>query len=68
MNSIKVIIKKQFLGLALVGIILMLLPISLYGNHFRYGTMSWEPISDNGTHVTVRLKMQNGWTSNHFAF
>jgi len=63
--SIKVIIKKQFLGLASVGIILMLLPISLYGNHFRYGTMSWEPISDNGTHVTVRLKMQNGWTSNH---
>ncbi len=43
----------------------LMLPAGLYANHFRYGTMSWEPISDNGTHITIRLKMQNGWTADH---
>ena len=46
----------------------LMLPASLHANHFRYGTISWEPISDNGTHVTVRVKMQNGWTANHGSF
>ena len=59
-------INKKILRLASVGMFfLAMLPESLYANHFRYGTMSWEPISDNGTHVTIRLKMQNGWTANH---
>ena len=30
--------------------------------------MSWEPISDNGTHITIRLKIQNGWSANHGHF
>jgi len=30
--------------------------------------MNWEPVSDNGTHVTIRLKMQNGWSANHAHF
>jgi len=45
-----------------------MLPASSLANHFRYGTMSWEPVSDNGTHITIRLKMQNGWTANHGSF
>ena len=66
MNSIKEKINKIILRLTLVGMFfLQILTASLYANHFRYGTMSWEPISDNGTHVTVRLKMENGWTANH---
>ena len=66
MNSYKDKINKIILGLTSFGVFfLLILPASLYGNHFRYGTMSWEPISDNGTHVTVRLKMENGWTANH---
>jgi len=68
MNSIKEKIKKLILGLTSAGIILMILPASLYSNHFRYGTMSWEPISDNGTHITIRLEMKNGWTANHGHF
>ena len=65
MESIRANLNKLFLELVSIGTILLLLPTSLYANHFRYGTMSWEPISDNGTHVTVRLTMQNGWTANH---
>jgi hypothetical protein len=66
MNTIKAELNKIILGLASVGLlILLMLPASLSANHFRYGTMSWEPISDNGTHVTIRLKMENGWTANH---
>ena len=66
MYNTKAKVNKFNLALIAVGIvILLMLPSSLYANHFRYGTMSWEPISDNGTHVTVRLKMENGWTANH---
>ena len=66
MNSVKGKINKLILGLTSVGtVILLMLPASLYANHFRYGTMSWEPVDDNGT---IRLKMQNGWTANHDAF
>ena len=65
MNLIIRKFNKLFLSLASTGITLLLLNASLSANHFRYGTMSWEPISDNGTHVTVRLKMQNGWTADH---
>jgi len=69
MNSVKAKINKLFIGLTLVGILITLMfPLSLYANHFRYGTMSWEPIADNGTHITIRLKMQNGWTANHQSF
>jgi len=63
MNSVKGRINILVLVLILAGItILLMLPASLYANHFRYGTMSWEPVDDNGT---IRLKMQNGWTANH---
>ena len=62
-------VDKIISGLTSVGIVILLMfPASLSANHFRYGTMSWEPISDNGTHVTIRLKMQNGWTANHGSF
>ena len=69
MNSVREKINKLILGLTSVGVFFLLMfPANLHANHFRYGTMSWEPISDNGTHVTIRLKMQNGWTANHGAF
>jgi len=69
MNSVKVGINKLILGLTSVGMFFFLMfPANLHANHFRYGTMSWEPITDNGTHVTIRLKMQNGWTANHGSF
>ena len=58
MNTIKGKVNKIILGLTSVGIVILLMfSASLSANHFRYGTMSWEPISDNGTHVTIRLKM-----------
>ena len=56
MNTIKGKVNKIILGLTSVGLVLLMLPVSLSANHFRYGTMSWEPISDNGTHITIRLK------------
>ncbi len=62
MNFIRGKISKIIFGLTSAGIILLMLPSSLYANHFRYGTMSWEPVDDNGT---IRLKMQNGWTASH---
>ncbi len=66
MNTFKAEVNKIILALTSVGIvILLLLPVSLSAGHFRYGTMSWEIISDNGTHITIRLKMENGWTANH---
>ena len=68
MNTIKAEVNKIILGLTSVGLVLLMLPASLHANHFRYGTMSWEIISDNGTHITIRLKMQNGWTANHGHF
>ena len=69
MKIFKAEINKIILALTSVGLlILLMLPASLSANHFRYGTMSWEPISDNGTHVTIRLKMENGWTANHGSF
>ena len=62
MNTFKAEVNKIFLALASVGIvILLMLPASLSASHFRYGTMSWEPVSDNGTHKTIRLKMELGW-------
>ena len=45
-----------------------MLPVSLSAHNYRSGTISWEPISDNGTHVTIRLKTENGWTANHSSF
>ena len=69
MKTIQAKVNKIILALTSVGLlILLMLPASLSANHFRYGTMSWEPISDNGTHVTIRLKMENGWTANHSSF
>ena len=69
MNTIKGNLNKIILALISVGLLILLIfPGSLSANHFRYGTMSWEPISDNGTHVTIRLKMENGWTANHSSF
>ena len=69
MNTFKAEANKIILALTSVGIVILLMfPVSLSANHFRYGTMSWEPVSDNGTHITIRLKMQNGWTANHGAF
>jgi len=66
MNTFKAEVNKIILALTSVGIIILLMfPVSLSANHFRYGTISWEPIADNGTHVTIRVKMQNGWTANH---
>ena len=57
---------KIILGLVSVGVIFcMMFPSGLSANHFRYGTMSWERVSDNGTHGTIRLKMENGWSLNH---
>ena len=69
MNTFKEEVNKIILALTSVGIvILLMLPASLSAHHYRYGTMSWEPVSDNGTHITIRLKMQNGWTANHGDF
>ena len=69
MKTFKAEINKIILALISVGLLILLIfPGSLSANHFRYGTMSWEPISDNGTHVTIRLKMENGWTANHSSF
>ena len=54
---------KPILRLASLGtLILLILPSILHADHFRYGTMSWEPVDDNGT---IRLKMQNGWSADH---
>ena len=68
MNTFKAEVNKIILGLTSVGLVLLMLPASLHANHFRSGTLSWEPIADNGTHITIRLKMQNGWTANHGSF
>jgi len=69
MITIKGKVNKIILGLTSVGIVILLMfPVSLSADHYRYGTMSWELVSDNGTHKTVRLKMQNGWTADHWAF
>ncbi len=62
MDFVKGKISKIILGLTSAGIILLMFPANLYANHFRYGTMSWEPVDDDGT---IRLKMQNGWTASH---
>ena len=69
MNTFKSGVNKIIFALASVGIVILLMfPVSLSAHHYRYGTMSWEPVSDNGTHITIRLKMQNGWTANHASF
>ena len=69
MNTFKAELNKIILALTSLGIvILLMLPASLSADHYRYGTMSWEIISDNGTHKTIRLIMQNGWTADHWAF
>ena len=69
MNTFKAEVNKIILALTLVGIVILLMfPVSLSAHHYRYGTMSWVPVSDNGTHVTIRLKMQNGWSANHTHF
>ena len=69
MNSVKVGKNKLILGLTSVGVFFFLMfPANLHANHFRYGTISWEPTADNGTHITIRVKMQNGWTANHSGF
>ena len=64
MNTFKAEINKIILALTSVGLLILLIfPASLSASHYRYGTMSWEPISDNGTHVTIRLKLESGWRS-----
>jgi len=68
MNTFKAEVNKIFLALASVGIVILLMfPVSLSATHFRYGTMSWEPVSDNGTHKTIRLKMELGWKRDYNA-
>jgi len=69
MNTFKAEVNKIILALTSVGIVILLMfPASLSAHHYRYGTMSWEIIDDNGTHITIRLKMQNGWSANHTHF
>ena len=69
MNTFKAEVNKIILALTSVGIVILLMfPAGLSANHFRYGTISWEPTADNGTHVTIRVIMQNGWTANHGSF
>ena len=69
MNTFKAEINKIILALTTVGIVILLMfPVSLSADHFRYGTMSWSLVSDNGTHITIRLKMENGWTADHDDF
>ena len=71
MKTFKAEVNKIILALTSVGIVILLMfPVSLSADHFRYGTMSWSlvPGSDNGTHITIRLKMENGWTANHDDF
>ena len=64
MNTIQAKVNKIILALTSVGLlILLMLPASLSASHYRYGTMSWDIDSDNGTHVTIRLKMESGWRS-----
>ena len=65
MNPVKIKINKLILEFTSAVIILLMLTASLHADHFRYGTMSWEPVDDNGT---ILLKMQNGWTADHSAF
>jgi hypothetical protein len=65
MNTFKAEVNKIILGLTSVGLVLLMLPVSLSANHFRYGTMSWENDWDNGT---IRLQMENGWTADHNSF
>jgi len=68
MKTFKAEVNKIILALTSVGIVILLMfPVSLSAHHYRYGTMSWEP-SDNGTHITIRIKMQNGWSANHDHF
>ena len=55
MDTFKVEVNKIILGLTSVGLVLLMLSVSLYAHHYRSGTMSWELISDNGTHITIRL-------------
>ena len=63
-------INKIISGLTSVGIvILLMLPVSLSADHYRYGTMSWELTgNDNATHKEILLKMENGWTADHNYF
>jgi len=68
MNTFKAKLNKIILGLTSVGLVLLMLPAGLSASHYRYGTISWEIDSDNGTHITIRLKMENGWTANHDNF
>jgi len=63
MDTFKVEVNKIILGLTSVGLVLLMLPVSLSAHHYRSG-----PISDNGTHITIRLKIQNGWSANHGHF
>ena len=64
MNTIQAKVNKIILGLTSVGLLILLIfPASLSASHFRYGTMSWDIDSDNGTHVTIRLKLESGWKS-----
>jgi len=69
MNIFKGKINKVIFALKSAWIItLLIFPEILSAHHFRSGNMYWEPISDNGTHVTIRLKMQSGWSANHGHF
>ena len=63
MNIFRAEVNKIILALISVGILILLMfPVSLSANHFRYGTMSWELVSDNdATHREIRLKLESGW-------
>jgi hypothetical protein len=65
MKIFKAEVNKISLALTSVGIVvLLMLPVSLSANHFRYGTMSWSLVDND----TITLKMENGWTANHSSF
>ncbi len=49
-------------------LILLIFPASLSATHFKYGTMSWELDPSDTDNLTIRLKMENGWTANHNMF
>jgi hypothetical protein len=65
MNTFKAEVNKVIFALTSVGLLILLIfPVSLSANHFRYGTMSWSLVDND----TITLKMENGWTANHGEF
>ena len=65
MNTIQAKVNKIILALTSVGLlILLMLPVSLSADHFRYGTMSWELVDND----TIRFNQSNGWTNTNSGY